>query len=190
MDVNETLDRIENLVVDAKHFPLTGKSIIDENDLIHLVDELRQELPLALEHAERVMADRDKLIEDARTEADNIINQAKGYADKLVDEHEIVRQAREKADAILNQAQGQERDIMERTQKNSQQMRDDADNYANQVLDQLIAHVTNTFQGVQQAEQGLQQARNTLQQAKAQMNQNSQAERMRATQSPPRQLDD
>ena len=67
-----------------------------------------------------------------------------------------------------------EKEVMERTQQNSKQLRDDADNYANQVFDQLIAHVTNTFQGVQQAEQGLQQAKQVLQQAKAQMNQASQ----------------
>jgi hypothetical protein len=51
------------------------------------------------------------------------------------------------------------------------QLQSDADAYANQVFDQLISHVTGTFQGVQQAEQGLQQALNVLKQAKAQMNQ-------------------
>lgn len=60
---------------------------------------------------------------------------------------------------------------MERTQQNATQLQNDADAYANQVFEQLIAHVTGTFQGVRQAEQGLQQALNVLQQAKAQMNQ-------------------
>ena len=60
---------------------------------------------------------------------------------------------------------------MERTQQNATQLQNDADAYANQVFEQLIAHVTGTFQGVRQAEQGLQQALNVLQQAKTQMNQ-------------------
>ena len=50
-------------------------------------------------------------------------------------------------------------------------MQDNADRYANQVFDQLIAHVTQTFQGVQNAQAGLEQARQILMQAKAQMNQ-------------------
>ena len=60
---------------------------------------------------------------------------------------------------------------MERTRQNSRQLQDDADRYANQVFDQLIAHVSNTFQGVQQAQVGLENARQILQQAKVQMNQ-------------------
>ena len=75
---------------------------------------------------------------------------------------------------MIQQAHQQEQEIMERTMQNSKQLREDADRYANQVFDQLIIHVSNTFQGVQQAEQGLQQARQVLQQAKAQMNQASQ----------------
>ena len=31
--VERTLDEVENLVVNASHVPLTGKSMIDENDL-------------------------------------------------------------------------------------------------------------------------------------------------------------
>ncbi|MBR3746411.1 MAG: hypothetical protein IKN27_05560, partial [Selenomonadaceae bacterium] len=45
------------------------------------------------------------------------------------------------------------------------------DRYANQVFDQLISYVTNTFQGVQQAQAGLESARQVLQQAKLSMNQ-------------------
>jgi len=72
---------------------------------------------------------------------------------------------------VLSQAQQQEAEIMERTRQNAKQLQDDADRYANQVFDQLIAHVTNTFQGVQQAQAGLENARQILQQAKVQMNQ-------------------
>ncbi|MBR2215304.1 MAG: ATPase [Selenomonadaceae bacterium] len=174
MAVRDTLDQIENLVAGASHVPLTGKSMIDENDLIHLVEELRKDLPMELERANDIMRDRDKIIDDAKKDSDDIVRQAKEYAAKIVDENEVVVQAKAKAKALLQQAQEQEREIMERTKANSQQLRDDADRYANQVFDQLITHVTNTFQGVQQAEQGLQQARQVLLQAKEQMNRSQQ----------------
>ena len=74
---------------------------------------------------------------------------------------------------VLSQAQQQEAEIMERTRQNAKQLQDDVDRYANQVFDQLISHVTSTFQGVQQAQVGLENARQILQQAKMQMNQQS-----------------
>ena len=67
----------------------------------------------------------------------------------------------------------------------AQELKDNVDLYANQVFEQLIAHVSRTFEGVQQAQdgvkqaatgvqqvtQGLQQALQVLQTAKAGLNQ-------------------
>ena len=171
MAVRDTLNKIETLVAGAPHLPLTNKTVISEDELIHLVEELRNDLPQELEHADQVMSERDNIIRNAQIEADNIIKQAQLRAEQIIDENDIVVRAREKSRMVLNQAQQQEAEIMERTRQNSKQLQDDADRYANQVFDQLIAHVTNTFQGVQQAQAGLEQARQILQQAKLQMNQ-------------------
>ena len=61
MAVNEILDEIENLVVDAKHLLFTNKSLVEENDLVRLVEDLRNELPLELQKAEQIMQDRQKM---------------------------------------------------------------------------------------------------------------------------------
>lgn len=173
MAVRDILNKIEDLVAGASHLPLTGKALIDEEVLANLVEELRNELPQELEHAEKIMSERDQIIKNAHADADEIIKQAKIQAEQLVDENDVVMKAREKSRMVLSQAQAQESEIMERTRINSQQLQEDVDRYANQVFDQLIAHVTNTFQGVQAAEAGLEQARQILQQAKLQMNQQS-----------------
>ncbi len=151
MAVKDILDSIENLVVESRRMPLLNKSLIDETDLIHLVDELRQELPLELERAEKIMQDKQKILDGANAEAGEVIERAKEYAAKLVDENEIVVQAQEKARTIMQQTQAQEKEIMEKTMTNAKQLRDDADQYANQVFDHLIANVGNALQVVQQA---------------------------------------
>ena len=171
MAVRDTLDRLETLVAEASHLPLTEKIVINEQDLIHLVEELRQELPLELERAEQIMRDKDSIVKTAQDEAASIVKQAKQFAEKLIDENDIVLKARERSQTVLAQAKQQEQEIVERTRMNARQLQDDADRYANQVFDQLISHVTSTFQGVQQAQAGLEQARQILQQAKIQMNQ-------------------
>jgi|GEM_PF-481971 len=171
MAVRNTLDKIESLVAGAPHLPLTNKTVISEEELVRLVEELRKDLPQELEHASEVMKERDNILQNAQAEASNIIRQAQLQVEQMLDENDIVVKAREKSRMVLSQAQQQEAEIMERTRQNSKQLQEDADRYANQVFDQLIAHVTNTFQGVQQAQAGLEHARNILQQAKLQMNQ-------------------
>jgi len=155
MTVNEILDEIENLVVDAKHLLFTNKSIIEETDLIRLVEDLRNELPLELQRAAKVMEDKQKILDGANAEAARIVEQAKAYAMKLTEEEAIVQQAKEKAQTIMAQTQAQEKEIMEKTMKNSQQLQEEADQYANQVFDHLIQSMSGALQVVQQAKDGL-----------------------------------
>ena len=115
------------------------------------MDELRQELPLELQRAEKIMQDKDKILADAKDEANHVVEQAKEYALKLTDENEIVVQAQEKAKTIMQQTQDQEKEIMSKTMTNAKQLRDDADQYANQVFDHLITNVGSALQVVQQA---------------------------------------
>ena len=173
MAIRETLDKIENLVAGASHVPLSGKCMIDENDLVHLVEELRNDLPNQLDHAEQIMHDRDKILDDAQKEAERIVEQAKKYAQQMTNENEIVNQAKEKERTMLQQAQEQQREIVERANQDAQQLRQNVDSYANQVFDQLITQVTNAFRGVEQTEKLLEQARQVLVQSKEQFVQNS-----------------
>lgn len=171
MAMRDTLNQLQKLVAGASHLPLTGKALIDEDELIHLIDELAHDLPEELKEARAVIDERDHILEKAQEHSDSIIKQAKIHAEQLVNENDVVIKARETSRMIIAQAQQQSQEIMETTQRQSQQLRNDADNYANQVFDQLIAYVTSTFQGVQAAEAGLQQARQILQDAKVSMNQ-------------------
>ena len=163
MSVNDILDEIENLVVDGKHIVFTNKSIIEEPDLVRRVDDLRNELPLALQNATQIMQDKDEILAQAKEEATRIVEQAKEYAGKLVDESEIVVQSQDKAKLIMEQAKAQEQEIMEKTMQSSQQLRSDADQYANQVFDHLIANVGNALGVLQQAKAELNRGKETPQ---------------------------
>ena len=160
MAVTDTLKKLEDLVADASHFPFTDKALVNDDEIVHLIEELRIDLPKELNNAAQVMREKDTILGDAK----------EARANQLLEESEIVIQAKERARAIMQQTQEQARALMEQTQANAARLQSDADAYANQVFEQLIAHVGSTFKGVQQAEAGLNQAMNVLRTAKAQMN--------------------
>ena len=155
MAVDEILDAMENLVADAKRLPLMNKTMIDEMDFYHLLDELRKELPLELQKAEQVIQESQRIIEDAREQAEETIQRAKRHAEDLVNRDEIVIAAQEKAKAIVADAEAQERDIREKTMANAEKLRMDADLYANQVFDHLMNNLGNALEIVQQAKRDL-----------------------------------
>lgn len=173
MAVRDTLNKIEELVAGASHLFLTGKALIDEDELSALIDELRHALPQELDRAEQIIRDRDNLIKAAQEQADSIIKQAEKRAEILVDENDIVTKARENAKLVVSQAHQQSSEIIERARFQSNSLQEQVNTYANQVFDQLIAHVINTFNSVRAAESGLEQAQQVLQQAKITMNQNA-----------------
>ena len=85
MGVRETLNKIENMVATAKTFPFTGHILINDNDLVHYVEELRNDLPKELDKAEVIMKERDQIIEDARREAEHIRTEAERQAAAMVE---------------------------------------------------------------------------------------------------------
>ena len=171
MAVRDTLNKVEELVAGASHLPLTGKALIDEDELSALIDELRHALPQELDRAEEIIRERDNTIKAAQEQAEKIIKQAEQRAERLVNENDIVLQARENARMVVSQAHQKSNEIIERARADARQLKTQATQYVNQSLDQLIAHVTNTFNGVQAAEANLEQARQVLHQAKVTMNQ-------------------
>ncbi len=159
MAVKDILDELENLVVDAKHLIFTNKSIVEENDIIRLVEDLRTALPAELSDAQRVVEERDAIISAAKDEAARIVEQAKSYAANYVDNDSLVAQTQEKAQSIMTQTRNQEKEILEKAIADANQLHNDADRYASQMFDYIIANVGGVLQAVQQAKAQHEQGR-------------------------------
>ena len=177
MGVRETLNKIENMVataktfpftghilindndlvhyvLDSKTFPFTGHILINDNDLVHYVEELRNDLPKELDKAEVIMKERDQIIEDARREAEHIRTEAERQAAAMVENSEIVLKSKQRGKEILQETQQKETAMVQAAEAQARDLQNNVDAYANQVFEQLIAHVSRTFDGVQQAQNG------------------------------------
>ena len=82
MSVRETLDKIENMVVGASRLPFTEKTLINDNELVHYVEQLRNDLPKELNRADEIMRNHDQIIKAAEEEAADIRKKAEDYARK------------------------------------------------------------------------------------------------------------
>lgn len=145
MDLLNSLHELEELVANSSRFLLTNKCLVNEEELIRLIDNIRKEWPTALKEAEEINQNRDKIIEDAHIEAKKIVEQAKVYAQKKASENEITLAAEAKA-----------KEILEKTYRHSEAMRNDSVQYAEQVFDHMNVYIKNILETVQVAKEGLQ----------------------------------
>lgn len=146
MAIEEILDEIENILVDSTRVPFTNKLVIEEDDIIRLLDELRDVLPQEIKDAAKIVSERQRILEEAQKEAQNIVDQAKVYVTKLTDENIISKQAQEQANEIVQQARKAARDLQQ-----------ESVTYAEDVFKHLESNLQKALEVVQQGHSHLQQ---------------------------------
>jgi len=122
MDILYLLERLEEALAGPR-IPLTNKTMIDDEECLAIIDQIRLSLPNEIRQARKVNSERDAVLGEAQSRADQMLSAADNEARERAREHNIVRQAQTQADELLSQAQRQ-----------SEQIRQEADDYAYRVL--------------------------------------------------------
>lgn len=117
MDVMEIIDMMEETINKASTVPLTGKIMMDKDELLDYIQEIRLVYPDQLKEAKFVKTERQRILEEARERADAITKSAEEMQEKLIDEHEITRQAYEKADQIRDMSETESKELRMDTER-------------------------------------------------------------------------
>ena len=103
--LDELINRMYDMVQDAKGIPLAGeKCILERDQMLDLLDELRSTLPNDLQAAQDIVAKRNDLLASGKREAEAIRRKAEEDARQMVSETEIVVAARKKAKEVQGNA--------------------------------------------------------------------------------------
>ncbi len=117
------IDRLERLLNESWRMPLSAYLVINEDDFLDVIDQMRTSIPREIKEAEKIQRERERMIAQAEEEGQRIVQLAQQDAVKLVDEHEIIRSADHKASVII-----------ERAQREAEVLKLEADDYAQEVL--------------------------------------------------------
>jgi hypothetical protein len=141
MDLQYLIDRLEAMVTGAKRVPISGRLMLDEQELADLIDQMRTVLPEEVRSARKVLRERDSIISEAQQQADDILKTAHEQAEMLLDQQ-----------GLMAEAQARARQFMEDVEVDAQDRINGADDYARQVLtqlrDQLSRHLSTIEKGL------------------------------------------
>lgn len=126
MDLQYLIDRLETLVRAGGHIPMMSKIMMDEQELVDLIDQMRTVLPEEIRYAKHVLREKEQILADAQAQADDILRTAREQADLMIQREGLLKEARTQADKIIHDAQ-----------EESERISVGADNYARQVLTEL-----------------------------------------------------
>ncbi len=134
MDILHLVDRLEDLIDEGRHVPLSKYTMIDEERALEIIDQMRISIPEEIEKSNRILQQRDRMMAQANEEAARLVDLAKERGDTMISREAIAQAAQSRAANILEQA---------RQEAEAIQM--DADQYVMQVLGELESQLIRTL---------------------------------------------
>ena len=114
MEIFTLLETLEDILEKSRSLPFSVKGIVDKEELLEIIKEIRIKLPDELKQAKWIKEERQRIILEASKEADEIVKEAENRIIAMIDEHEITRKAYEQRTDIIETANQMSREINKR----------------------------------------------------------------------------
>ena len=115
-DINRLIDMLYERIEEAKAPALKpGMSIVERDEMLDLLDELRAQLPIEIKRAQELLAAREKYVEDAKRDVERMMRQAELEAKAKISDSEVLYAAKEKARKIIARAEERSRQLYQVT---------------------------------------------------------------------------
>ena len=138
MDVLVLIDKLDDLVHNAKTIPLSDSVRVDKEEIYDILDQMRATIPEEIKQARWIVKERQEMLAEAKKEAERIIKEARERQERLIGEEEVTKQAERAAEDIVEEAQAREREI-----------RLGAEDYADEILNTLEINLSKFIAAVQ-----------------------------------------
>jgi len=115
MEIFTLLETLEDLLERSRNLPFSAKSVVDKDEMLDLIKEIRIKLPDELKQAKWVKEERQRILVEAQKEADGIVKEAENRIIAMIDEHEITRKAYDQKTEIIETANEMSREISKGT---------------------------------------------------------------------------
>ena len=98
MRIDELIKEIEEIVNTASGVPLTGKVMVEGEEIINILNDIEACLPDEIKQARWIQSEKDRILSEAKKEYETVVNDAKRHAESLVEKNVILARAQKRAD--------------------------------------------------------------------------------------------
>src|ERR1700675_2221321 len=110
MDVLVLIDKLDDLVHNAKAVPLTDQVRIDREEIYDILDQMRATIPEEIKQARWIVKERQEMLVVGKRETDRLLGEAREQAVREASQTEIVKIAERQAQDIVDEARRQARE--------------------------------------------------------------------------------
>lgn len=138
MEIFTLLEALEESLERSRNIPFSSKGIVDKEEMLDIIKEIRLKLPDELKQAKWVKEERNRILDEAQREGDDIVKEAENRIIAMIDEHEITRKAYEQKAQIIETANEMSREISKGTK-----------DYADNILEKIEVGLEDALKTIQ-----------------------------------------
>ncbi len=144
--IEQIIEEIEEYVDSCKYQPLsTTKIVVNKEELEELLRELRLKTPDEIKRYQKIINNKDAILEDAQTKADGLLAEAQARAQEMVTEHEVMQRAYALSNETINASNKQAQDILDQATQDANDIRLSAITYTDEMLANIEAVIQETL---------------------------------------------
>ncbi len=138
--IEQLIDEIEEYIDSCKPQAFSStKIVVNKDEIDELLRELRMKTPDEIKRYQKIISNKEAILNDARTKAESLINEATIQTNQLINEHEIMQQAYAQANEVVTMATRQAQEILDNATMEANQVRMSAMQY----MDDMLANLEN-----------------------------------------------
>lgn len=105
LDVQQELNRLEEIVLSSMRIPLTGRTLVDEEKLLEQLDFVRLSLPAVFQEANLILGQKEEILLEAEEYGQQVVEAAQAKRAQILAESDILKQAEREAEQLRRQVQ-------------------------------------------------------------------------------------
>ncbi len=145
--IDQVISELEEFIESCPPVPLSStKIIVVREELEEMVSELRLKTPDEIKKYQKLLANKDQIINDANEQARSIIEAAQIHTNELVNEHEIMQRAYEQGQQYIDQAKLEAEGILNQAVEDANTIRFNAVKYTDDMLSKLQLIIEHSIQ--------------------------------------------
>ncbi len=145
--IEQLIDELEEYIESCKPtLRSSSKIIVNKDEIDDLLRELRMKTPDEIKRYQKIISNRDDILNDAQAKAKALIDEATVHKNELISEHEIMQKAYEQANSIIAVAAKQAQEILDKATIEANELRMQASKYTADKLTELNSIVVSAIQ--------------------------------------------
>ncbi len=149
MSIENLIREMEDILENSWGLPMSGgRVVLNSKNIRKILEDIRLALPQEIVQAQKVINERNRIIEGAKNEAEAMIKLSEEKIKMMVSQSEIVKSAQIAADNILADAKSK-----------AEEIKKSSNEYVTEMMKRLDESVTQNLVEIRKARQALESGR-------------------------------